>query len=91
MTEMNQADEILKRFMTAVLVSVSCTWCVTSVTVVQSYHKILLCLLKLITLYSVLYFSVGKATRGEGENTGVDEEKELCAIVNLFPQELEGT
>jgi hypothetical protein len=40
----------------------------------------------------VLYFSVGKVTRGEGANTGVNKEKELFAVmVNLFPQELRDT
>jgi hypothetical protein len=36
-----------------------------------------------------IIFFVGKITRGEGENTGVNKEKELFAVmVNLFPQEL---
>jgi hypothetical protein len=40
-------------------------------------------------LCSVLYFSVGKVTRGEVENTGVNKEKELFAVmVNLYPQDL---
>jgi hypothetical protein len=30
--------------------------------------------------------------RGEGENTGVNKEKELIAVIlNLFPQELKDT
>jgi hypothetical protein len=49
------------------------------------------CLFKYIVLCSVLYFSVGKVTRGE-ENTGVNSEKEIFAVmVNLFPQELRDT
>jgi hypothetical protein len=41
---------------------------------------------------SVLYFSVRNAIRGEGENTGVNKEKELFAVmVNLSPQELRDT
>jgi hypothetical protein len=40
-------------------------------------------------LYSVLYFSVGKVARGDGEDTGIRKEKELFAVmVKLFPQEL---
>jgi hypothetical protein len=43
---------------------------------------------KYIMLCSVLYFSVGKVTRVERENTGVNNEKKLFAVmVNLFPQE----
>jgi hypothetical protein len=38
---------------------------------------------------SLLYISVGKVTRGEGEITDVNKEKEL--MVNLFPQELRDT
>jgi hypothetical protein len=30
----------------------------------------------------VLYFSVGKVSRGEGENTGIDREKELFAVLS---------
>ena len=38
---------------------------------------------------SVLYFSVGKVTRGEVENTGVNKENGLFAVmVNLYPQDL---
>jgi hypothetical protein len=38
------------------------------------------------------FFFVGKVTRGEGENTGFNEEKELFALmVKLFPQELRDT
>jgi hypothetical protein len=37
-------------------------------------------------------FSVGKVTRGEGENTGINKQKEVFAfMVNLFPQELRDT
>jgi hypothetical protein len=46
---------------------------------------------KYIILCSVLYFSVGKVTRGEGENIGVNRMEELFAVmVNLFPQDLRG-
>ena len=47
------------------------------------------CLFKYIILCSVLYFSVGKVARGDGEDTGIRKEKELFAVmVKLFPQEL---
>jgi hypothetical protein len=49
-------------------------------------------LLKYIILCFVLYFSVGKVTRGEGESTGSDKEKELLPVmVNLLAQELRDT
>jgi hypothetical protein len=37
---------------------------------------------------SVLYFSVGKVTRGEGQNPGVNKEELFAVMVNLFPREL---
>jgi hypothetical protein len=40
-------------------------------------------------LCPVLYFSVERVTRRGGENTGINKEKELFAVmVKLFPQEL---
>jgi hypothetical protein len=76
--------------------SVCFSWCLTSVTVFQSKHTIFLyvflSMYKYIILFSVLYFCVGKFTRGEGENTGIYKEKELLAVVvNHFLQELRNT
>jgi hypothetical protein len=49
-------------------------------------------LFKYIILCFVLYFSVGKVNRREGENTGSNKGKELFAVmVNLLSQELRGT
>jgi hypothetical protein len=54
-------------------------------TVFQSYYRSFLS--KYVILYSVLYFCVGKVTRGEEKNTGVNKEKKLFAVMfNLFPQ-----
>jgi hypothetical protein len=32
-------------------------------------------------LYCALYYILGKVTRGEGENTGINIEKELSAVM----------
>ena len=61
-------------------------------TVFQSYHRIFLCLFKYIILCTILYFSVGKVTRGEEENIGVKKEiEQLAVMVNFFPKELRDT
>jgi hypothetical protein len=50
------------------------------------------CLFKYIILCSVLHFSVGKVTSGQGENIGVNRVKELFAVMmNIFPQDLRDT
>jgi hypothetical protein len=55
-------------------------------------QNVSVCLFKYIILCSVLYLCVGKVTRGEGENTGVNKRKEpFIVMVNLFPQELRDT
>jgi hypothetical protein len=52
-------------------------------------QNISVCLFKYIILCSVLYFSLGKVTRG-GENTGINREKDLFAVGVCFPTGTEG-
>lgn len=41
-------------------------------------HTFSVCLLKYILLYSTLYISLGGVTKGEGEDTGINKEMEMC-------------
>ena len=43
------------------------------------------CLFKHILLCSTLYFSLGRVTKGEGENTDISKEMELCCHGERFP------
>ena len=73
---------------TTVLVSVCCALCLTSDCILAFIQNLSLCLFKY-NVICMIYFSVGKVTGGEGENTGINNAKELFAVmVNLFPQEL---
>jgi hypothetical protein len=85
-------DKNVEKHCFSVCLCCMCIWCLKTVTVFQSYHRIFLCLFKYIILCTILYFSVGKVTRGEEENIGVKKEiEQLAVMVNFFPKELRDT